>query len=131
MRRIEVRARHKTFRDLLRCRVRAFVLQQLRQNVSVRTFGAAAIGGRDRLKYLNPPDAADKYTMRGCRHDDAHHRIACLEDISSSMLSKISDDHPIRDANARINVRNAKTKIEQGRFAITATQRFSIGPQFC
>src|SRR5258708_634367 len=52
---IKMRARNPALRDRLRGRMRPLVLEQLREDVRVRSRRTLAVGTRDRLVHLHPP----------------------------------------------------------------------------
>src|SRR5688572_29616455 len=128
--RIQVSARHEAVWDLLRRRVRAAVLQQLRQNVGVGTFGTSTMRRRNRLEHLNPTEAADKYAMRAVRHDDAHRWIARFEHISPDNRAKGANNRRIGHANASINVQRPEAKIKQDSSSVAVPQRCGIWTEF-
>src|SRR5207244_6169160 len=85
---IKMRARNPALRDQLRGRMGPLVMEQLREDVRVRSRRTLAVGTRDRLIHLDPPQLAREHTMGVRGEDHTHRRIAWVEQVPSSMRPK-------------------------------------------
>ena len=110
---IKMRARNPALRHELRGRMGPPVMEQLREDVRVRSRRTVAVGGRNRLIHLDPPQLAHEHTMRVRGEDHAHRRVARVEQSPSRMRSKFCRHIGIGHTDADIDLQGAKTKIEQ------------------
>ena len=92
VRRIKVGARNPTDGNRLRRRMGAPMLQQLGKHVCVGPFRTLAGGRRDRLKDLDPSEPARKYPVWAAGENDAHRRIARLEQRPASVRQQLRGD---------------------------------------
>src|SRR5215831_6255619 len=113
-----MRARNPAIRDQLRGRVGPPVMEQLREDVRVRARRTLAVGTRDRLIHLDPPQLAHEHTMRVRGEDYTQRGIAWVEQSSSSMRPKLCRHIGIGRTDADIDLQSAKAKIEQRGLAI-------------
>src|SRR5262249_62061276 len=72
---IKMPARYPALRDQLRGRMCPLVMEQLREDVRVRSRRTLAVGTRDRLGHLDPPPLAHEHQMGVRRGDHAPRRI--------------------------------------------------------
>src|SRR5215510_13686810 len=76
---IKMPAWNPALRDQLRGRMCPLVMEQLREDVRVRSRRTLAVGARDRLIHLDPPQLAHEHTMGVRGKDHTHGRIAWVE----------------------------------------------------
>src|SRR5262249_36542759 len=85
-------------------------VEQLREDVRVRSRRTVAGGARDRLIHLDPPQLAHEHTMRVRGEDHAHRRIAWVEQSPSRMRAKFCRHIGIGHTDADIDLQGAKAK---------------------
>jgi hypothetical protein len=93
--------------------MRPLVLEQLREDVRVRSRRTLAVGTRDRLIHLDPPQLAHEHTVGVRGEDHTHRRIAWVEQAPSSMRPQFCRHISIGHTDADIDLQGAKAKIEQ------------------
>jgi hypothetical protein len=126
---IDMGAWNPTVRHKLRRRMGPPVMEQLRQHVGVRSLRAFSVGGRNRLKDLDPPHLAHEYPMRVHGENETHRRIPLLEQSPSGMEAEFCCQLRIGHADAKVRVPSTEAEIEQGGFPVLLTQGLDIGPQ--
>jgi hypothetical protein len=93
--------------------MRPLVLEQLREDVRVRSRRTLAVGTRDRLIHFDPPQLAHEHTVGVRGEDHTHRRIAWVEQSPSSMRPNFCRHIGIGHTDADIDLQGAKAKIEQ------------------
>lgn len=102
------------------------MLQQLGKHVCVGPFRTLAGGRRDRLKDLDPSEPARKYPVRAAGENDAHRRIARLEQRPASVRQQLRGDLRIGHPDTHVHLQSTKTEIEQRGLAILFPQRLYV-----
>src|SRR5262249_25970909 len=100
-------------RDQLCRRMCSLVMEQVGEDVRVRSRRTLAVGARDRLMHLDPPQPAHEHTMGVRGEDHTHRRITWVEQSPSSMRPKFCCHISIGHTDADIDLQGAKAKIEQ------------------
>src|SRR5262249_58967682 len=118
---IKMPAWNPALRDQLRGRMCPLVMEQLREDVRVRSRRTLAVGARDRLIHLDPPQLAHEHTMGVRGKDHAHRRIAWVEQSPSGMWPQFCCHIVIAHTDADIDLQAAQAKSEQRGLPILLT----------
>src|SRR5262245_31590668 len=130
MRRVEVSAGYKPFRDRLGRGVCAAMAQQIGKHVGVRSFGTLAMGRRERLVGLGAADAADEHAVWAVRENEHAGRIIGRKCCLSAVRAKLLNQRGIRYAHTSIDLPCIETNIEQDALAVLWTKRVAVGAKF-